>query len=402
MRTALLSPSADPHAAAAPAPTQPRRRSFARIAVAAVALASASGCALWPWSDSRPKLPDPPPIADPARVAAVAWSMPLSGGGVNFQPVMAGDSLWAAARDGTVVRIDPSSGQPRWRVKLERPLIAGVGSDGETSVVAGRDGSLVALDGQGKVRWTAPSGAEVVTVPSVALGLAIVRTSDNRVSAFETDSGKLRWSFARQGPPLVLRQTSAIAMDSDAAYVGLPGGRLVSLSLATGALRWEAAIAVPRGSNEIERIADVVGSPLVSGREVCAVAFQGRVACVETATGRTLWARDVSAPAGFDLDARLLVVPDERGEVHAYSRTGASVWRQDKLRQRALGAPLLMPRYAAIGDGTGLVHGLSRDDGAIAARLATDGSAIVAAPVAAGGLAVVQTTAGALYAIRLE
>ncbi|MCO5100027.1 MAG: outer membrane protein assembly factor BamB [Burkholderiaceae bacterium] len=369
-----------------------------RVVVATLAIAL-GGCA-WPWS-SRTKIPEPAPITAPAS-ASLAWSVALGPAGVNFQPVLAGDSLWAAARDGTVARIDPASGAARWRVKLDRRLIAGAGSDGETVVVAGVDGSLVALDGAGNRRWASPAGAEVVTVPSVALGLVIVRTSDNRVSAFELDSGKRRWTFHRQGPPLVLRQTSAIAIDASSAYVGLPGGRLVALTLDSGALRWEAAVAIPRGANEIERIADVVGMPLVGGREVCAASFQGRIGCFEAATGRTLWVRELSSPSGFDMDADLVVSPDDGGDVHAYSRRGASVWRQDGLRRRELAAPLLMARFVAIGDNTGLVHALQRDDGRIAARLATDGSRIVSAPVAAGGLAVVQTSGGGLYAFRID
>lgn len=378
----------------------PFRRGLRAAALAGMLLVL-GGCALWPWSSSRPKMPEPPAVTDPAS-ASVAWSMSLDGGGVNFQPVHAGDSVWAAARDGTVVRIDPASGQLRWRVRLEKSLVAGVGSDGEIAVVGARDGSLIALDSDGKTRWSVSAGAEIVTVPTVALGLAIVRTSDNRVSAFEIDSGNRRWTFHRQGPPLVLRQTSLIAMDSSSAYVGLPGGRLVALTLDSGALRWEAAVAIPRGSNEIERIADVVGLPLIGGREVCAATFQGRVACFDVASGRTVWARDVSAPAGFDMDANLLVVPDERGDVHAFSRRGASVWKQEKLQRRGLAAPLLLSAHVAIGDSTGLVHGLKRDDGAIAARLTTDGSPIVSAPVAAAGLAIVQTSKGAVYAIRIE
>lgn len=376
-----------------------RRR--AGLVIASIALAGLGGCGIWPWSSSRPALPELPPVTAPAH-ARVAWSLSLAGAGVGFQPVVAGNSLFAAARDGTVVRVDPASGQVQWRSNAGQPLIGGVGSDGETTVVAGRDGSLIALDRDGARKWSVPSGAEVVTVPSVALGLVLVRTSDNRVAAFDADTGKRRWTFQRQGPPLVLRQTSLIAMDATAAYVGLPGGRLVSLSLETGALRWEAAVAMPRGSNEIERIADVVGSPLLSGREICAVAFQGRVGCFETSSGRARWARDLSSSSGLDLDANLLVVPDERGEVQAFSRSGASVWRQDKLRQRGLSAPLLTPRFVLVGDSTGLVHVLARDDGAIAGRLATDGSAIVAAPVAAGGLAVAQTRAGALFALAVE
>lgn len=376
-----------------------RRRTL--LAVAALAVGALGGCSVWPWS-SQPTLPELPAVSGSARVV-IAWSLPMPRGGVGFQPVLAGGSVWAAAGDGTVVRADAASGRTLWRSNAGQALQAGVGSDGELAVVAGRDGSLIALDRDGKPKWSVQTGAEVVTVPSVALGLVLVRTSDNRVAAFETDTGKRRWTFQRQNPPLVLRHTAMIAMDAGAAYVGLPGGRLVALSLETGALRWEAAVAMPRGSNEIERIADVVGTPLISGREICAATFQGRVGCFDTASGRTLWARELSSPSGLDLDGRLLVVPDDRGEVHAFARSGgASLWRQDKLRQRGLSAPLLMERMVLVGDRTGLVHALSRDDGAIAARLSTDDSPIVAAPVAADGLAVVQTSAGTVYALRVE
>ncbi len=368
---------------------------------AGLSVASLAGCGIWPWARSRHKPPALPAITAPAN-ARIAWSHSLPGAGVGFQPVMAGDSLWAAARDGTVLRAQPAGGQIRWRASAAQALIGGIGSDGETAVVAGRDGSLIAFDGDGKRKWGTPTGAEVVTVPSVALGLVLVRTSDNRVAAFDADSGKRRWTFQRQNPPLVLRQTSLIAMDPGSAFVGLPGGRLVALSLQSGALNWEAAVAVPHGSNEIERIADVVGSPLISGSDVCAATFQGRLACFDRSSGRALWSREVSSPSGLDLDARLVVVPDERGEVHAYSRSGASMWRQDKLRGRNLSAPLLLPRFVVLGDSTGLLHVLQREDGAIAGRVATDGSAIVAAPVAAAGLAVAQTTAGALYALSVE
>jgi len=376
------------------------RRRAARLA-GALALAVLGGCGIWPWSNSKEPLPPLPPLTAPAS-ARVAWSLSLPGAGVGFQPVVAADSVFAAARDGTVVRVDAASGRVQWRSSAGQPLVSGAGSDGETVVVGALDGSLIAFDRDGRRKWSVQTGAEVVTVPSVALGLVLVRTSDNRVAAFESDTGKRRWTFQRQNPPLVLRQTSLIAMDTGSAYVGLPGGRLVSLSLQTGALHWEAAVAIPRGSNEIERIADVVGSPLVSGREVCAVTFQGRVGCFEASSGRARWARDLSSPSGLDLDGSLVVVPDDRGEVHAFSRSGASVWRQDKLRRRGLSTPLLMSRFVLVGDSTGLVHGLARDDGALAARLPTDGSAIVAAPVAASGLAIVQTSAGALYALGVE
>lgn len=372
-----------------------------RTLLLVAAVAAGSGCSWWPWSSTRAKIPEPPPIAAPIGVLQ-SWSLSLGRGGVNFQPVQAGDSVWAAAADGTVARFDPATGSLRWRVRLERPLIAGVGSDGETAVVAARDGTVIALDGSGAVRWSAPAGAEIVTVPSVGLGLAIVRTSDNRVSAFDLDSGKRRWSFDRQSPPLVLRQTAGIAMDAANAYVGLPGGRLVALMLDSGALRWEAAVSMPRGANEIERIADVVGMPLLAARQICAVTFQGRIGCFEATSGRTLWARDLSSPSGFDMDTELVVAPDDAGRIHALSPQGASVWTQDALQGRTLAAPLLTARHIVLGDQSGLVHVLDRADGRLVARMQTDGSRIVSVPIATGGRIIVQTSAGGLYAYRID
>lgn len=363
------------------------------------AVVALSGCGL--WSSSKPKLPELPAVSGGAT-ARVAWTFQTGPAGAGFQPLVVGDSVLVAGANGMVARLDAASGRVLWRTDLGKPLIAGVGSDGEVSVVAARDGSLIALDREGKQKWSSPAGAEIVTVPAVGLGLVIVRGSDNRVAAWELDTGKRRWTFERQPPALVLRQTASIAMDTGSAFVGLPGGRLVALSLQNGALRWEAAIGLPRGSNEIERIADIVGSPLISGREVCAAAWRGRIACLDTSTGRAAWGRDFAAAAGIDLDSREVVAVDAEGGVQAFSRSGASLWRQDSLKRRQPSAPLLIGSRVVVGDSLGLLHVLSRDDGALQARLATDGSALVGAPVPWRNLAIAQTTGGALYAVSVD
>jgi len=83
--------------------------------------------------------------------------------------------------------------------------------------------------------------------------------------------------------------------------------------------------------------------------------------------------------------------------------SGASLWKQDKLAGRAVTAPAAVGRYVVVGDYQGYVHFLSRDDGAFAARLATDGSPILAPPVAVDlSTFVVQTRNGGVYAITLQ
>jgi outer membrane protein assembly factor BamB len=366
-----------------------------------VAVVLLAGCGRMPWSDSRPRLPDPPqPTAK--STARVAWTLRLPAGGHGFAPALAGDSVYAAAADGTLARVESATGRVRWQTQVGRRLVTGAGTDGEIVVVAGRDGSLIAYGSAGRQLWSVPLGAEAASIPAVGQGRVIVRTTDNRITALDAGTGQRRWSVSRQAPALVLRQSQSVTIAPGAVYVGLPGGRLIAIGLDSGALLWEAAVSSPRGSNEIERIADVLGSPLVSGREVCAASYQGRVGCFEASSGRASWAREVTAVGGLEVDVRLVAVSDERGHVHAFSRSGASVWRQTALARREPSAPVSVGSHLLVGDLQGQLYLLSRDDGAIAARLPTDGTPVVSQGVRDERRVIVQTAGGSLVAVEVD
>jgi outer membrane protein assembly factor BamB len=362
-----------------------------------------AGCgSFWPWSGpSKPVMPEPPAVGTPAA-AKLAWTYRLAAGGSGFAPAYASGSIFAAGADGTVVRVDASTGRELWRVDLRKKVVAGVGSDGGTVAVALEDGVLVALDAAGKQRWSASLGADAATVPAVAEGVVVVRTGDNRVQAFDLDAGKRRWSFSRQNPPLVLHQTAGITLTPALAYVGLPGGRLVALDMKSGALRWEASIAQARGATEIERIADVVGTPLVRGGLVCAANYNGRLGCFDAASGRARWSREVPSMTGVEIDSRLVVSVDDKDKIHAFSTSGTSVWRQEKYSGRVLSAPVSVGPVLVFGDSKGLVHLASRDDGAVVGRFTGDGTPILAQGVAAGRTAVVQSSGGLLLAVAID
>jgi outer membrane protein assembly factor BamB len=166
---------------------------------------------------------------------------------------------------------------------------------------------------------------------------------------------------------------------------------------------WETVVAAPKGDNELERITDIAGSPLVEAGRVCAVTFQGRAACYETQKGGQLWARPASSVGGLATDDLSIYLSEDTGSVLALDRnTGASVWKQDKLAYRNLSAPLATGNYVVVGDFEGQVHWLKYEDGSFAARIATDGGAIAAAPKVIGDKVLVQTRRGGLYAISLK
>jgi outer membrane protein assembly factor BamB len=379
------------------------------LSVAVLVLAGCSSFSSNPtdWfgsKDTGPKMAELPVLASAIPVRTL-WQAAIGPAGrMAFSPAAAGGSVYAAAQDGTVVRLDAASGKPVWRIRLDRALSGGVGADPSLVVVGTPQGEVIAVDAaDGRVRWRARASSEVLAPAVITGDIVVVRSSDSRLFAFDARDGKRRWVYQRSAPSLGVRGPSGLVATRGLVLAGFAGGKLVAIVLANGAVRWEATVSLPRGTTELERVTDVVGLPWVSEREVCAVAYQGRVACFELANGNLVWARPMSSTAGLDGDVRYLFVSDEKGAVHALDRSGgSSVWTQDKLSYRRLTSPLAIGRDIAVGDVEGYLHFLSRENGAFVGRAATDGSPIASAPVRMDGAIVVQTMKGGLYAFGTQ
>jgi outer membrane protein assembly factor BamB len=163
------------------------------------------------------------------------------------------------------------------------------------------------------------------------------------------------------------------------------------------------AVGDPRGATELERISDVSGMPVLVGRDVCSVAYQGRMGCVDAVSGATRWAKEFSSEVGLGADERFVFAVDDHGNAHAFTReAGVSVWRNTGLANRGLAAPVAFGRAVAVGDYQGYMHFLSREDGAFLARSATDGSRVLGTPVVAGNTLFFQTQAGTVAALTAE
>jgi outer membrane protein assembly factor BamB len=375
--------------------------------VSMVVLAGCSSLAsLNPFESKKEPRNPPAALTDFKATLGVrtAWSTPVgSAGTFAFSPAIANRSVYAAAADGSVTRIDLASGQSLWRISAGARLTAGVGSDGNTVAVAGEKGAVLAFDRDGKQRWAAQTSSEVLSAPAVGQGLVIVRSVDNRIVAFDAETGTRRWSVQRTTPVLTLRTAPGITIADSTAYVALPGGRLLALAMSNGGQRWENAVGDARGTTELERIADISGAPMIWGREVCAVAYQGRVACFDAGSGALRWAKDLSSDVGLGIDERFVFAADEHGVLNAFTRDGGvSVWRNKQLANRHLSAPVSYGRAVAVGDAQGYVHFLSREDGAFLARVSTDGSPIVSAPIVEGANMLFQTQSGTVFALAID
>jgi len=321
----------------------------------------------------------------------------------EFVPALTYDSIVAASAAGTIVKVNPDNGHEIWRINADVRLTAGVGSDGSTIAVAGEKGVILTFDQDGKLRWKTQVSSEVLSAPVVGQGLVVVRSQDNRIAAYDAYSGARKWIVTRTAPPLTLRSAPGMLIDNSEVIVAMPGGRLLGLALNNGGPLWEIAVGDPRGATELDRIADVSGYPVIYNRQACAVAYHGRVGCINLATGSPQWSRMFSSDVGLGIDERNVYASSDKGSVSAFAlQGGQSVWLNDKLAYRQLTAPVALKRAIAVGDGMGFVHFLDKENGALIGRMNTDGSPILSTPLASGGKLIIQTRAGTLMAVTAD
>lgn len=361
-------------------------------------VAALGGCSMFGGGPAKPQPAELQPVT-PLVAARQTWTTRV--GQVNFplQTGVSGNSVAVASGDGTVALLDAQTGRDFWRFSLNTPLAAGAGNDGKVVAVVTKANEIVALR-DGRELWRQKLGAQAFTAPFVAGERVFVLAADRSVTAFDGQTGRKLWAQQRPNEPLILRQSGVMLAVGDTLVVGL-AGRLAGLNPSSGSIRWEAPIATPRGINDVERLVDLVGRVSRQGDVVCARAFQASVGCVNAARGNLLWTKPANGVQGLDGDERFVFGTEADGNVIAWRRAdGERAWTTDRLRYRSLSAPVVVGRSIAIGDFTGYVHLLSREDGSLLNRLPTDGTAIAATPVLVGNTLIAVTQGGGIYGFQ--
>lgn len=367
----------------------------ARAAALLLLAALLAGC-----SSDKPK-PTPLESFTPSITGRQLWSANI--GSVDFALSVAvrNGQFIAASSSGTVLALNAETGAEAWRTQAGAPLTAGVGSDGRYNAVVTRDNEVITFDGP-KLLWKQRIPSRVVTAPLVAGERVFVMAVDRSVHAFDALDGRRLWNFQRAGDALTLAQAGVLMAARNQLLAG-QGGRLVALDPLRGTVLWDLPLGQPRGSNEVERLADLVGPAVRDGDRLCARAFQTAVGCVDLAKNSVLWSRNSAGAGAVGGNAERLFGADAVDRVSAWSAAnGDLAWTNERLLHRALSGGLAVGSSVVFGDVEGQVHFLSAADGKTQLRLPTDGKPVIGTPVLAGNTLLVATKAGGLYAFRVN
>jgi outer membrane protein assembly factor BamB len=341
----------------------------------------------------------------PTVQANIVWQIKV-GKAENFEfsPKVQAGHVFAASTEGFLEAVDEATGKSKWKLNVGEPLSGGVGAGGGLVFVGTLRGAIYAYSIEGVFKWKAQLSSEVLSPPEYFDGFVIVRTGDSKIYGIDAIDGMRKWVYDRTGPALVLRSSAGLVVDGGAVYAGFAGGKLIAVRADNGKLLWEAAVALPKGVTEIERIADITSLPVVDGPVVYAVAYQGRIAAVDRRTGKVLWNRDISSLNGLSIEDERIYLTHASDSVYSLDlEKGKSFWRQGTMTNRHLSTPLPMGQWIALGDVEGYVHFLNRDTGAIEGRIKVASSPLMPKmSLIDDATLVVQSRDGEVIAVKLN
>ncbi|MHC9086189.1 outer membrane protein assembly factor BamB [Luteimonas sp. RIT-PG2_3] len=392
-----------------------RARPLVRIATVLACVFVLAGCSTvkgWFGSSKKDdgKPTEPAELVDFTASAKVSriWTANAGKGedrlGIRQTPAVVGGRVYTAAVDGGVRAFDLQSGASLWQYKSDARLTGGPGAGDGLVVVGSLKGDVIALDAEtGAERWQVKVASEIIAAPAIGQGLVLVRSNDGRLTALDASNGERRWFWNQELPSLTVRGNDAPALGPGFVFVGNDDGTLAALTLADGRPIWDQVIAEPDGRTELDRMADVDGTPLLDGTVLYASSYKQRTMALDAPSGRPIWSADHGGSNRPGLGIDRVVVTDVNGSVWALDRnSGSALWQQPGLARRNLGAAAVQGDYAVVGDFDGYLHWLRLDNGEFAARERAGRKPILGAPVVVDGILVVQNVGGDISAWRIQ
>jgi len=322
----------------------------------------------------------------------------------RIEPVIGGQRIYAASSDGEVRALERSNGRRVWSRDLKMPISGGVGLYGDSLFLGSSDGFVLRLSAEtGETLWKARVTGEVLAPPQSNGRVVVAQGYDGKLHGLDFGTGERLWTYDSNMPVLTIRGTSTPIFRENLVLAGFANGRVLGFNAGTGAVEWEARVAIPQGRSEIERIVDVDGTMVLVGNELFAASYQGNIVAVEASSGRKLWERPVSSVSGVSQGFGNVYVADEDGTVFALHRNGQGQrWSQDALAWRGLGRPVTVSSYVAVPDFEGYVHILSQVDGSIVGRFQADSKGVNADMLSDGNVLYVFGNGGKLNAYELS
>lgn len=346
----------------------------------------------------------------------------------QLKPAFASGRVVLMDAKGYVSAFDSESGDKLWRVRIKEDAVyenerrwyriptwfrsnkspvaisGGVGLYDDVVAVGSFDGDVILLDAEsGEERWRKPVSSEVLSAPQPNGDVVVVHTVDGKIHGLDLATGDKRWQYDNPQAVLTLRGSATPLVTETLVVAGFDSGKIAAIDPDNGIALWDHRVAIPKGRTEFERIVDIDGTPLLVGDLVFAASYQGRIVALSRASGRSIWAQDVSTHSNISSNGAAIFVTADDDSIVAFNlANGEELWTNDQLLRRSLTGPVVVSGYVAAADGDGHLHVFDADTGEYLARKKISGSGVNSPLSVMGDKLLVLDNKGKLHVLTLS
>ena len=352
-----------------------------------------------------------------------AWSANIGQGNgrkarITADPIVSGGRIFTLDSASQVVATG-SDGATLW----SRKLIPVTDRDGDASggglafgddlvIVSTGFGELFALEPtSGEIKWRQKLEAPITSSPTVADGLVYVVSRDSRAWAISTKEGRIKWQLPGTPSPAVINGGAGVAISDRLAVFPFGSGELVSALKKSGIRVWGSSVAGQRRGRAYSNIADVTGDPVIAGDRIFASNQGGRTVALEAGSGERLWtAKEGALAPVWPADDSVFLVSDQDNLMRLDAETGETIWSQElpyfrakKIKRRqhiyAHHGPILAGGRLIVASDDGLIRSFDPETGEQISSIELKNGA-ASNPIVVNRTLYVVTTKGNLVAFR--
>jgi outer membrane protein assembly factor BamB len=171
---------------------------------------------------------------------------------LQSSPLVVNGTVYFGSDNGTVYALDAESGKQRWSFKAQGPVKASLSLSSGNLYFGDYDGNIYALDAsKGKQVWKTdttnlpPGGSGgFYSSPAIAFGKLFEARDDGTVYALDLN-GKLSWQKDTGKPVYGSPAVAQVKGTPPSSYIGGTSGKLYALGASDGKVRWTFPVGGP-------------------------------------------------------------------------------------------------------------------------------------------------------------
>ncbi|MEM7072869.1 MAG: PQQ-binding-like beta-propeller repeat protein [Pseudomonadota bacterium] len=348
------------------------------------------------------------------------WSANIGGNSdspLPAQPIVVGSQVFTLNSDYELRGFDLENGAQIWSLDLPVPdsdedeaFSGGLAYlDGRIFVSTGY-ARLHAIDlDQNQIAWTQPLAGPARTAPTVAEGLVLVITIDNRAIAFNSQTGEKLWVHSGSTEITGLLGRASPAIDDQLVVLAYSTGELFGLRKNDGRVLWSDRLTAARRLEGLSSLADIRAMPVINDKLVLAVSFGGRMVAIDGQSGVRIWSKRIGGTQmPWAIGDYVFMVTNTNQLVCLSRETGAVLWSKalrswvdEDERDEPIQwiGPILASEHLILANQLGELLLISPFDGAVLKTIDL-GNAIRTAPVIAMETMLLLDNRGSLRAFR--